>query len=150
MTPDVSHPVYLRLYRACLGACPPAFRREYGDEMVRDCGEAWQEAASAGGRALWHLRLQIAVDLVRTVVTQWARTGWPAIGLASLLAPLALAEGLSALARQAAFVIPPEAAHTDIIGVLLVATISVLLVATTIALTLWAARPVPPLRRPRR
>ena len=72
---------------------------------------------------------------------------WPAIALASLCAPLALAEALSAVARQAAFVIPPEGAHTEIIGVLLLATISVLLIATTIALTLWAARPV---RRRRR
>ena len=144
----VSHPVDVRLYRACLSACPPAFRREYGDEMVRDFGEAREEASGAGGRALWRLRLFIAADLLRTVGTQWARTGWPVIALLSLVAPLALAEALTALARRAAFVIPPEtAAHTDAIGVLLVATISVLLIATTIALTLWAARPV---RRRRR
>ena len=115
--------------------------------MILDFCEGWREASEAGGRALWRFRLVIAIDSLRTAGTQWARTGWPAIGLVSVIAPLALAEALSALARQASFVIPPETAHTDTIGVLLLATVSVLLIATTIALTLWAARPV---RRRRR
>jgi hypothetical protein len=115
--------------------------------MVRDFGEAREEAAAAGGRALWRLRLLMALDLLRTVGTQWTRNGWPVIGLVSLVAPLTLAAGLAAVARHAAFVIPRDAVHAEMIGVLLLATVSVFLIALTIALTLWAARPV---RRRRR
>jgi hypothetical protein len=147
MTTEVSLRIDVRLYRACLRACPPAFLREYGDEMVRDFGDARKEAAAAGGRALWRLRLLMAIDLLRTAVTQWIRTGWPVISLVSVIATLFLAAGLAAVARRATFVIPEDAAHSEALGVLLLATIAVFLIATTIALTLWAARPV---RRRRR
>jgi hypothetical protein len=115
--------------------------------MIRDFGEAREEASAAGGRALWRLRLLMSVDLLRTVGTQWTRTGWPVIGLVSLTAALTLAGALATLGRHTAFVIPPEVANAETIGVLLLATISVFLIAMTIALTLWAARPV---RRRRR
>jgi hypothetical protein len=147
MTSNVPHSIDVRLYRACLRACPPAFRREYGDEMVRDFGDARAEAAATGGRALRRLRLLIALDLLRTVGTQWTRTGWPVIGLVSVVATLTLAAGLAAVGRHAAFVIPPDAAHAETIAVLVLATTSVFLIAMTIALTLWAARPI---RRRRR
>jgi hypothetical protein len=147
MTADVPHPIDVRLYRACLRACPSAFLREYGDEMVRDFSDARDEAAAESRRALWRLRLLMAIDLLRTMGTQWTRTGWPVIGLVSLMATLSLAAGLAAVARRATFVIPGNAVHADALGLLLLATISVCLIATTIALTLWAARPV---RRRRR
>jgi hypothetical protein len=147
VTANAPQPIDVRLYRACLSACPPAFRREYGSEMVRDFGEARQDASGAGARALWRLRLLMAVDLLRTVGTEWTRTGWPVIGFVSLVAALTLAEALAVLARRAVFVIPAEVAHAETIGVLVLVTISVFVIAMTMALTLWAARPV---RRRRR
>ena len=90
-----------RLYRAALSLCPAGFRREHGDEMARDFDEARGEAAATGDRALWILRLLMAVDCVRTFGIQWLRTGVPAIGLASVLLTLALAEGLATVARRA-------------------------------------------------
>jgi hypothetical protein len=147
MSAGVPRPLDVRLYCACLTACPPAFRHEYGDEMVRDFSEAREEASVAGGQALWRLRLLIAVDLFRTVLTQWARNGWPVIGLVSVIVPLCLAAGMATLARHVTFVIQPDAAQAEGIGVVLLATVSVFLIAMTIALTLWASRPV---RRRRR
>jgi hypothetical protein len=146
MTVD-PHPIDVRLYRACLRACPPAFLREYGDDMTRDFGDARDEAAARGRHALWALRLLMTLDLLRTIGTQWTRTGWPVIGLVSVMAALSMAAGLAAVARRATFVIPGDVVHAEALGLLLLATISVLLVATTIALTLWAAKPV---RRRRR
>jgi hypothetical protein len=84
----------------------------------------------------------MAIDLLRTAATQWTRSHWPAIALVSLAAPLTLVAALASLVRQAEFVIPRDAVHPDTLGLVLVATITVLLIATTIALTLWAARPV--------
>ena len=133
-----------RLYRAALSLCPAGFRREHGDEMVRDFDEARGEAAADGGRALWILRLLMAVDLVRTVGIQWFRAGFPAIALASILVTLALAEGLATLAlraRFAPFQMPANPVDAEILGVLLLTVMSVLLIAMTIVLTQFVNRP---------
>ncbi len=115
--------------------------------MVRDFVEAREAAASAGGPALWRLRLLMALDLLRTTGTQWTQNGWPLIGLVALVVPLTLATGLAVVAREATFVIPQDEVDAELIGVVLLATVSVFLIAMTIALTLWAAKPV---RRRRR
>jgi hypothetical protein len=133
-----------RLYRAALSLCPAGFRREHGDEMARDFDEARGEAAADGDRALWILRLLMAVDLVRTFAIQWLRSGFPAIGLASILVTLALAEGLATLAlrtRFAPFQMPANPVDAEILGLLLLAVMSVMLIAMTIVISLWVNRP---------
>ena len=133
-----------RLYRAALSLCPAGFRREHGDEMLRDFDEARGEAAADGDRALWILRLLMAVDLVRTFGIQWLRSGFPAIGLASVLLTLALAEGLATLAlraRFAPFQMPVNPVDAEILGLLLLAVMSVMLIAMTIVISLWVSRP---------
>jgi hypothetical protein len=129
-----------RLYRATLALCPASFLREHGDEMVRDFDEARAEAVAAGERALWILRLLIAVDLVRTAGVQWLRTGLPLIGLTAILVPLAFAEALATLARRATIPMPLDADREEILGVLLLAVIAVVLIAMTIVLSLWVGR----------
>ena len=112
--------------------------------MVRDFDEARGEAAADGGRALWILRLLMAVDLVRTVGIQWFRAGFPAIALASILVTLALAEGLATLAlraRFAPFQLPADPVDAEILGVLLLTAMSVMLIAMTIVLTQFVNRP---------
>ena len=76
-----------RLYRAALHLCPGEFRREHGEEMACDFDEARGEVASAGARAVWMLRLLMGLDLARTIVVQWLRTGLPAIGCVALALP---------------------------------------------------------------
>jgi hypothetical protein len=141
MSPAAMRSLDGRLYRAALSLCPAGFRREHGDEMARDFDEARGEAAATGDHALWILRLLMAVDLVRTFGIQWLRSGLPAIGLASILVTLALAEGLATVARRATIYMPADAAHAEILGVLLLAVICVVLIAMTIVLTLWASLP---------
>lgn len=114
--------------------------------MVGDFVEARDEAWSAGRRTLWLVRLGLAIDLVRTAGTQWMRTGWPAIGLVSIVAPLILAEVVVTIARHAAFVVAPDV-PAETIGVVVLATVSVVVIATTIALTLAAAPRVRQRRR---
>jgi hypothetical protein len=133
-----------RLYRAALSLCPASFRREHGDEMLRDFDEARGEAAADGDRALWILRLLMAVDLVRTFGIQWLRSGFPAIGLASILVTLALAEGLASLAlraRFAPFQMPADPLDAEVLGLLLLAVMCVMLIAMTIVISLWVNRP---------
>jgi hypothetical protein len=135
------------LYRTALWLCPSAFRRAYADEMVRDFAEAHDEASTGRAGGLWSLRLVMAVDVVRTVLVQWARTGLPLIAVISLTLALVLAEGVATLARRAAFEIPADTMHAEMIGVVLLATTAVFIIAMTIVLTLWAAGPT---RRGRR
>lgn len=129
-----------RLYRAALSLCPAGFRREHGDEMARDFDEAHGEAAAAGDRALWILRLLMAVDLVRTFGIQWLRTGFPVIGLVSILVTLALAEGIATVARIARVRMPYDAVDGEVVGVLLLAVVTVVLIAMTITISLWVGQ----------
>ena len=130
-----------RLYRAALSLCPAGFRVEHGDELVRDFDEARGEALASGDRGLWSFRLLMAVDLIRTVSVQWFRTGIPATALASVVVALALAAGLASVARRATFPMPSDPADAEILGVLLLAVTSVVIIALTASLNLWVNRP---------
>ena len=130
-----------RLYRAALALCPAGFRFDHGDELARDFDEARREAVATGNRALWTFRLLMAIDVARTFGAQWFRTGVPVIGLASVIVALVLAEGAATLARRATFQMPSDPAHAEILGVLLLAITSVVLIAITIALNVWVSWP---------
>jgi hypothetical protein len=129
-------------YRMALWLCPPVFRREHGDEMSRDFDEARVEAAAHGSGAVWTLRLVMAIDLARTVGVQWLRTGLVAIAFVSIVVQLVVAEGLARIARLATVTMPgrDNVAHEDVVGVMLLAATTLVLIATTIALNLWVTR----------
>jgi hypothetical protein len=128
-----------RLYRAALSLCPAGFRREHADEMARDFDEARSEAAAVGDHAVWHLRFAIGVDLLRTVMVQWVRTGLPAIAFASLVAAVALAAGVVTLISATTVRIPDDLPDAEILGVLLLAVICVVLIAMTMAVNVWVS-----------
>ena len=136
-----------RLYRAALSLCPPGFRQDHGDEMARDFDEARHEAQADGDRALWFLRCLMATDLVRTLAVQWIRTGLPVIALASVVVPLAIAEGLATLARSASVRIPAGIEDEEVVTVLFLAVIVIVLIAMTILVSLWVGRLTQPRRR---
>jgi hypothetical protein len=139
MAADSSASFDALLYRGALRLYPGEFRREHGDEMAFDFDEARGEAASAGSRALWALRLLMGVDLARTVVVQWLRTGLPAIGCVALACSLALIAGLAWVARR--ITVRIDAIDADTVGVLLLAAIAVMVIVTTIVFNLWVHRP---------
>ena len=136
-----------RLYRAGLALCPASFQREHAAEMAEDFVEALDEASRARDRAaLWRLRAEYGVDLVRTVGVQWTRSGAPLICLAALLVSLTLIEALASfVVKRSTFTLPADLADADLIGLLILATVSVFIVASTICITWWASRPI---RRP--
>jgi hypothetical protein len=144
--PAAAHSLDCRLYRAGLALCPASFQREYAAQMVEDFTEALDEASRASGRAsLWRLRGEYGFDLVRTFGVQWTRSGLPLIGLAALVVTLTLVEVLANfVVKRSTFVLPADLANADLIGLLILATVSVFIVASTICITLWAA---PPARR---
>jgi hypothetical protein len=132
-----------RLYRAALYLYPPAFRRDFGAEMVRVFDEARQETLLSGpGGGLWRFRARMSADLASAIVRQWLKTGWPVVGALSLLYSLTAASALASLWRRLPFVLPRGTADADILMLELLAAIVLLLVATTIILTLWFTRPL--------
>ncbi len=66
------------LYKALLQLYPSSFRGAFGDEMVCDFEEATDEAWATGGwtcvLAVW---TTVARDLIRTIASQWLRSGVP-------------------------------------------------------------------------
>ena len=146
MSSAPSHSLDGRLYRAALSLCPAGFRQDHGDEMARDFDEARHEAAADGDRALWLLRCLMAIDIARTLAVQWLRTGLPVIAVASVVVPLAIAEGIATVARRATVQIPSGLEDEESVVILFLAVIAVVLIEMTILLSLWVGR----LTRPRR
>jgi hypothetical protein len=132
-------------YRIALMLCPPVFRREHGDEMSRDFDDLRGEAAACGNGALWTLRLATALDLIRMLGVQWLRTGLPVIAFVAASVQFAIALGLAAFVRVATISLPqPDDvvanADAEVLGVLLIAITSIVLIGMTITLNLWVTR----------
>ena len=132
------------LYRAGVALCPPAFRAAYGDQMLRD----WEDArADAGDGAPWRFRARMTFDLVRTIAVQWGRSGLPVIALIAVSIPLMVVHAIVTWLTRLKIDPPPERADSDVLALVLMATLVVMFIAATMVLTLWSGRLV---RRPRR
>jgi hypothetical protein len=138
MAGEHAAPFDARLYRAALQLCPSEFRRDHGEEMACDFDQARGEVVHA--RDLWVLHLLMGIDLARTVVVQWLRTGLPAIGCVALLCSLLLTVGLASVARRLIDRIPGNKVDPETLLVLL-AAVAVLVIVVTIVFNLWAQRP---------
>jgi hypothetical protein len=131
------------LYRAALYLCPPEFRREFSDEIVRVFDEARRELASApAGESLWTFRARMTIDLVATIVWQWMRTGWPYIAVASIASPAIVIAFVTRAFKLAAARVPRVDGDNDVLALALLSSTVVLLIAGTIILTLWFTRPL--------
>jgi len=129
-----------RLYRAALRLCPPEFVREHGDEMAADFDEARGEV-SASGSALWALRVGMGVDVGRTIVVQWLRTGLPVIGLVAGGCSLLLAAGVASVARRVTMRIRADVDTSEMVGLVLLIAVAVMVIVTTIVFNLCMYRP---------
>jgi hypothetical protein len=132
-----------RCYHAALFLCPPAFRREFAQEILLVFDEARQEARLAAPQyGLWSFRARMAVDLAATIVRQWFRTGLPILAPLAILYPLAASSALATLWRRMPFHMPRGTADSDVLMLELLAAVVLLIVAATIILTLWFTRPL--------
>jgi hypothetical protein len=128
------------LYQLGIACCPPAFRREYGTEMLRDFDAARRDSTSDGEpTGLWTWRVAVSLDLARTIATQWMRSGWPVFVALSMLAPLLLVGGLANLLQHTSFQLPTNTPDAESIGLVLMATVVLVVIATTILFTAWFA-----------
>jgi hypothetical protein len=137
-------------YGAALWLYPPAFRREFRDELSSDFEDGRSEALAAGTtRARWRFRAQLLLDLSRSLPVEWIRSGLP---LVAVLAALLSMSTFVLLAQAASYVTfeaqSPAQPDADVVDLVLLASVSVAIIAATIVFTLWFARV--PRWRPRR
>lgn len=137
----------LRLYRLALRLCPPAFRRDFGEAMLIDAADARADAVADGAPlGLWRWRVQMTLDLVRTVLAQWMRTGVPLVALVMIVMligaaiPLVALTALGALAHNLLFELPATLRDADVIGVVLLSALLVCVITMTIVITYWTTR----------
>jgi hypothetical protein len=133
-----------RAHATALWLYPPGFRREFAPQMACDFEEASSEAWLAGSRrALAVLWLRVSIDLARSIVVQWTRTGMPALLLISPLPACAVfACAASGVGYVRPFVIPPTTADREALELLLAATVVILLLAASITITTWLTGPL--------
>ena len=149
MTPLRRLPAAIRIYGAALWLCPPSFRRQYGDQMLRDFVEARADAKAAGERrAIGRFVAQMTIDLARTVVIQWIRTGAIVIAGAAMLCTLTLAGALVGFVRRIRIDVPPRSLELDTLFVVLIVSVIVVVIAAAIIFTHWFAASIR--RQPRR
>jgi hypothetical protein len=129
-----------RLYRAALRLCPGEFRRDHAGEMACDFEDARGEAAGGGARALWTLRAVLGVDLVRTMVVQWLRTGLPAIGCVAALVTFTTAAGVAAFVRRITVRASTAVVDEEAVAFILLSAVALMVIVATIVFNLWVHR----------
>jgi hypothetical protein len=134
--------VETRLYRAALSLCPPAFRREFGSQMLRDLADACRDADLVGGPSgVWAFRARISLDVARTLVTQWWRTGLPVIAVLAMTATFIAISSLDRVWRHMQVQLPIANPDFEGLAVLMLAAVLLVFITLTILLTQWATHP---------
>jgi hypothetical protein len=138
----------VRWYRAGLYLCPPAFRREFGPEMVADAIACFRDLTDARPASRRACAWRLVVDLLQTSATQWWGTGLPVIALLSMV-PMWLALMIFAQLTRTLSALPRDLTIHDqpLLGLELIVCTALLIIASTIAITLAFARPRQPRRR---
>jgi hypothetical protein len=135
-----SRPLDTILYRIALYLYPPAFREEYSEEMLLDFEAARRDAFDSeergARRMLW---MHMAVDLMRSIVVQWVRTGLPLITATAMTCSFSIVLALVCFWRAPA-TFPMSNGETDILQIVLLSTVVLLIVAGTIIFTTWFTR----------
>jgi hypothetical protein len=141
MPAEPTAPLDVRLYRAALHLCPGEFRRDHGDEMACDFEEARGEGASNSAAALRRVWIAMGVDLARTILVQWWRTGRPAIGAAALIVSLASTVGLASAVRTLTLRMTDSTVPSEGVALILLSAVALMVIVTTIVFNLCLARP---------
>jgi hypothetical protein len=133
-------PIDARLYRAALHLCPGEFRRDHADEMACDFDSARAETSAGDDAALWALRVVLGLDLARTIVVQWLRTGLPAIACVAASVSLALVASLASVARWLGERLATDREPAEGVGFVLLSAVALMVIVATIVFNLWAHR----------
>jgi hypothetical protein len=130
----------VRVYRAALRLCPGEFRREHAGDMALDFEDARGDAAARGTRELWALRTVLGIDLARTLVVQWLRTGLPAIGAVAAVVTLGLTASVAAVVQGITVRAATAVVDEEAVAFILLSAIALMVIVATIVFNLWVHR----------
>ena len=128
-----------RAFSAALYVLPPAFRREFGDEMTADFTDALGDPdLRASAVSLW---LRAVADVFRTAPRLWLASGLPLIaGAAAILALIVAAT--AARLRPASVPLPDLANDSDLRTLMLLVAVVLVVIANTLIISLWFLQPL--------
>jgi hypothetical protein len=142
---DMPRPLSIggRVYRLALSLHPPAFHREFAQEMARDFEEAHHEAWMAGQwRGLLAFWTAIGVDIVSSTARQWMRTGLPMIVLVSATVAIVAAGAAAQIVVGEPMTPPAELDDRDLLMLILLISTALGVIFGTIIFTFWFTRPL--------
>ena len=130
------------VYRAGIRLCPPAFQREFGPQMLLDFEEARGDAGIAGpSRTKLRFHARMAIDLARTLVGQWLKTGLPAIAVLAMGATTVVMLLVSKAAQYVQFTVPDSDADPEVLTLMLLSTVLIVVLVLAVLFAQWAAHP---------
>jgi hypothetical protein len=136
--PGVHVPV--RVFAWVLFVLPPAFRREFGDEMTCDFTDALAEMQAVRGPAPLRLWVVAVADVLRSAPRLWLETGLPLI--AGVAAVLGLAVATAAARLRPAVPIPEVTDDRDLRLLIVLVAVVLVVIANTLIVSLWFLRPL--------
>lgn len=129
-----------QIYRAGLYLYPPAFRREFGDEMGRDFEEATSDSwTAAGWRGVTRLWMHTSADFATSVLLLWLRSNLPAIGLVSVIFAILTVTAAAQLSRVSVPV-PLSEVDRDLVTITLMAVVVLMIIIAVLVFNLWFSR----------
>ena len=134
-------PLDARIYRAGLRVLPSAFRRDFSDDMLRDFEDGRCEALESGRAAvIWWFRGRMIRDMLCALAVQWARTGWPAIGVLAMILTFGSTSVLARVWRQMEMQLPSGSPDEEVVALMMLTIVVLLFIIATILLTMWSQR----------
>ena len=136
--------VATHVYRALVYLYPPAFRRQFASEMASDFRDATCEAWRDGGwLAVTRLWAHIGLDLVRTVATQWFRSGSSIVLVLSAASAAICGFAITQIAPRSLQTASLSPGDQDKVVLLFLATLVILLAVIVILFTVcfWLLAP---------
>jgi hypothetical protein len=131
----------IRIYRASLGLFPPAFQRDFSDDMLRDFEDDLNDVLQEGRAvSLWSFRARMLRDVTRTLGVQWLRTGWPMIIVLAMAFTLTFMSVLAQVFLNVVIQLPSGSSDQDVIALEMLTVVVLLFIVATILLTMWSGR----------
>ena len=142
MTPSRT-PLDIRIYRALVGLLPPAFQRDFSDDMLRDFEDDLNDVLEQGRVvSRWSFRARMLRDFTRTLGVQWLRTGWPLIIVLAMATTLTFMSALAQVFLNVVILLPSGSSDQDVIALEMLTVVVLLFIVATILLTMWSGRVV--------
>jgi len=130
----------VRAFACVLFVLPPAFRREFGDEMTCDFSDSLADTPGVRGGATLRLWLLAVADLLRSAPRLWLDTGLPMI--AGVSGVLALAVATAAARLRPTVPIPDLGDDRDVRLLIVLVAVVLVVIANTLIVSLWFLRPL--------